>query len=105
MIFFSGVQLTEKNRDNILPRIQMLIRRFSEDIRGFYSERERNNGYLTGIDRDGLQRRFPLLSVSAAVVYLSKNRDRLSLEEVGLLIARLKKEAKLSPAGIRCEHV
>ena len=103
--FFSGVQLTEKNRDNILPRIQMLIRRFSEDIRGFYSERERNNGYLTGIDRDGLQRRFPLLSVSAAVLYLSKNRDRLSLEEVGLLIASLKKEAKLSHAGIRCEHI
>jgi len=103
--FFSGVQVTKKNRGLLLPRTQMLIRRFREDILAFYSERDRTNGYLNGIDRDGTERRFPLLSVSAVFLHLSKNRSRLSLEDIGQLLARLKKEAKQSPLRIKCEQI
>ena len=97
--------MTDKNRGHLLPRTQMLIRRFREDILSFYSERDRSNGYLNGIDRDGTKRRFPLLSVSAVFLHLSKNRGSLSLEEIGLLLARLKKEAKQSPLRIKCEQI
>ncbi len=103
--FFSGVKVTEKNRGHLLTSTQMLIRRFREDILAFYSERDRSNGYLNGIDRDGTERRFPLLSVSAVFLHLSKNRSSLSLEEIGLLLARLKKEAKQSPLRIKCEQI
>ncbi len=103
--FFSGVKVTEKNRGHLLPRTQMLIRRFREDILSFYSERDRSNGYLNGIDRDGTKRRFPLLSVSAVFLHLSKNRSSLSLEEISMLLARLKKEAKQSPLRIKCEQI
>ena len=103
--FFSGILLNEKNREHILPRTQLLIQRFSEDIMAFYSPRDRGNGYLDGIDRDGMQRRFPLLSVSAAMLYLPTGRSARSLEDISLRMARLKKEAKQSPSGITCEHL
>jgi len=103
--FFSGARLTNKNREHIMSRIQMLIRRFREDIMVFYSPRDRENGYLDGIDRDGRSRRFPLLTVSAAVLYLPKNRGALQLEDISLRIANLKKEAKRSPVGFKCENL
>ena len=103
--FFAGILLTGKNRELVLPRIQLLIRRFSEDILAFYTEQDRHNGYIAGLDRDGRDCRFPLLTVSAAVLYISSERDHMSPDEVGLKIARLKKEAKLSPQRIKIEHL
>lgn len=103
--FFSGIRLTDQNSELILPRTQLLIRRFGEDIMAFYRPQDRKNGYLDGIDRDGTPRRFPLLSVSAAILHLPKNRNPLSLEEISQRMAQLKKEAKLAATGIKCAQV
>ena len=103
--FFAGILLSEKNREHILHRTQLLIQRFSEDIMAFYSPQDRGNGYLNGVDRDGTLQRFPLLSVSAAILYLPKNHGALSLEDISQRMASLKKEAKHSPSGIKCEHL
>ena len=40
--------------------------------------------------------KFPLLTISAAILHLTKTRTGLSLENMSALIAKLKREAKQS---------
>lgn len=80
--------------DACIERVAQLIKVFGDDVSSFYDDATRRAGWMTGQDRDGHTRRFPLLGVSAAVVQLPANRDTYSTEDVSLLIADIKKAAK-----------
>jgi diguanylate cyclase (GGDEF)-like protein len=90
--FFVGYR--SEAYDQSVDRVATLIRTFASDVSSFYDEPTRRAGWMTGQDRDGNTRRFPLLGVSAAVVMLPPGRDSASPEDVGVLIAELKKASK-----------
>lgn len=74
-----------------------LVTTFRRDVESFYDDETRARGHIAGQDRLGNEARFPLMSVSAAVVHLPAGRPAHTVDEVSQLIAELKKEAKKSP--------
>jgi diguanylate cyclase (GGDEF)-like protein len=73
------------------------IERFRQEVESFYSEHDRDRGCLLAKDREGVERCFPLLSASAAIVHIPRGHAPGSLDEIARIIAKIKKEAKASP--------
>ena len=78
-------------------RAEMLGRRlvdvFDKQIRPFYTEADREQGFIVGKDRRGHEQTFPLLSVSVAMLTGDGNRFKNALE-MAELTAELKEYAK-----------
>lgn len=75
--------------DNIDPVCQAVIAAFDEVIPGHYDDVDRERGYIEGADRYGVTRRFPLMSISIAVVSDARRNYTTPLE-----IARVATEIK-----------
>ena len=70
-----------------------LIRDFENYVPSLYNEEDRQAGYYTGIDRYGMQRTFPLLTMSIAVV-LSENMETPSVLAISDDCAKMKEHLK-----------
>ena len=70
-----------------------IIKGFDELVPRFYTEEDRKAGYITGKDRQGVQKKFGLLSVSIGVVSNEK-RDLDHVAQIGEIGAELKEAAK-----------
>ena len=78
----------------VVDRIcQRAITEFEQASPGFYDEEARKRGYIEAIDRDGHPRRFPLTSVSIAVV-TNEQRALKRVAEIAHIGAELKEWAK-----------
>ncbi len=83
-------------KELIYERIRTIQEDFARDVSSCYSEEDRNRGHINGRDRNGRFRKFPLLTVSAALMELPDDPD-ISLEKFTRQIMNLKKKAKASP--------
>lgn len=72
---------------------ESILEDFDRGIRGFYSEIDRQRGYITSLTRTGEEKRFPLISISLAGVRLTRFPFSHYLEVSGKC-AELKKLAK-----------
>ena len=70
-----------------------LIEHFDAAVGGFYDPKDVERGYLTGLDRFGTPRRFPLLSLSIGGVDTSR-REFTSYDQVSTVAAEVKRFAK-----------
>lgn len=95
--FFAGFRKTPN--DKTQEHVQRVIARFANDAASLYDSESRKAGGVTHIDRDGNPRWYPLLSVSAAIIFAPDGRRRCTPEEVSSLIAILKKESKQPGVG------
>jgi hypothetical protein len=86
--------------DQVVSQVSELVHRFQLDVESFYDEAARQRRYIVARDRDGVERRLPLLSASAAIVELPRGHQARSEDEIAGLIAVLKKTAKQSPDRI-----
>ncbi len=75
--------------DSIDVVCQAIISAFDQAAPTFYDEVDRNRGYLEGTDRYGVSRRFPLISISIAVVSDTRRTFTSPIE-----IARVANEVK-----------
>ena len=82
-----------------LERIRAVAQRFALEATSFYAAEDRERGWITGRDRDGVERHIRLLGVSVAIVYLERDA-RLDAEGLSELLAVLKREAKASKDGL-----
>lgn len=97
--FFMGVR--NLSPEKTIRLVRDIIQRFASDVESFYDPDAIRKGCIIARDREGQTRAFPLLTVSAAVLLLSANRDRVfSTEEISKLLAREKKAAKARPDKI-----
>ncbi len=72
---------------------QTLINFFDSGIQRFYSEEDRRAGFIKMPDRHGVTRKFPLVSISIAVVS-NQSRRIESYNDIGEISAAVKKHAK-----------
>ncbi|MBN2232844.1 MAG: GGDEF domain-containing protein [Deltaproteobacteria bacterium] len=94
--FFMGIRdlAAARVRDEVVEIIEI----FRRDVESFYDPDAIRRGFILAKDREGGMRRFPLITVSAAVLILPPGMNRIySPEEIGNLIAGAKQEAKRSP--------
>ncbi|MDD5196822.1 MAG: response regulator [Candidatus Omnitrophota bacterium] len=72
---------------------QKFILDFENLVLSFYNEKDGKNGYIIGKDRQGLEQRIPLLSISIGVV-TNESRKIAHVAQIGEIGAELKAYAK-----------
>ena len=75
-----------------------LVSGFDGRIRKFYTQQDREQGFFIGLDRKGEQQKFPLISVTSAIVTDDGTRFRSPLD-MAEAAARLKEYAKTLPGS------
>jgi len=96
--FFVGFKDTQI--EMVQDEVARIMRTFSRDVEAFYDFTDRENGYISGRDREGVIKRYPLLTVAAAILETGRGRARISIDEISCVIADMKKVAKSSPLKI-----
>lgn len=95
--FFAGFKLSEMDASSVYSSIRGFLQRFSGDVLSLYRPKDREQGYYISTDREGNERKYPLIGVSAGVLAIPAGERGYSLEEVFAYLASLKKQAKQSP--------
>ena len=83
---------------NSMPVCQAVIERFEQLREVFHSPEICRQGYYLAEDRDGLERRFGLLSLSIGVVS-TEMYPMVSFAEIASIAGDLKKKAKMKPGS------
>ncbi|MEW6289099.1 MAG: GGDEF domain-containing protein [Thermodesulfobacteriota bacterium] len=83
--------------ENYKTICETIIREFDLKVLSFYKPEDKIRGYIEGMTRQGLKVRFPLMSISIAVV-TNENVKKMNHIEVAEIAAELKEHAK-SQAG------
>jgi hypothetical protein len=77
---------------------QKLVADFEKRILNFYDPQDTKSGYIMGKDRKGVVQKFPLITVSVAIV--TDNGSRFSNPlDMAMTVAELKEYAKLLPGS------
>jgi diguanylate cyclase (GGDEF)-like protein len=90
------LSLTDSDLAEAEDMIDEVIEKFRSDAESFYDAETRQNGFMTGTDRDGIERRFPLLSVSAVLLVIDDRCTGSTPDDVSRVLAKHKKTAKSS---------
>ena len=77
-----------------------IIEEFDKKIVDFYNTKDRANGYILGETRQGKEIKFPIMSISIAVVISNKEKRQISHIEIGEIAAELKEHAKRIPGSV-----
>jgi diguanylate cyclase (GGDEF)-like protein len=77
---------------------QYVIDIFDQRVRALYDAEDLERGYLQGTDRQGVPRRFPIISISIGVV-TNRYRTFTDYEEVSRVAAEMKQFAKQQPGS------
>ncbi len=87
-------------RPEAFPRLcREIIGRFDRTVKQFYDDEDRRRGYITAHSRQGIVSRFPIMSLSIAVVTNDAKPD-LNPIQVGEIAAELKTHAKTLPGSV-----
>lgn len=77
-----------------------IVQKFGDDVKSLYSADDRERGFILAADREGVPRRFPLLTVSASVLFVEYHTEALLPERIDRLLTDLKKRAKSDPTHL-----
>ena len=91
--FFVGTILEESFEQSI-KRIQKVITKFSTNAKDFYSQEDKKQGFIMAKDRDGMEKRFDFLTVSAAVIILNEKKRSQNGQKLNKIFSIEKKLAK-----------
>jgi len=97
--FFCGVSFSSSNPEsgiNVMAVINKVIYDFTDTAASFYDPKEVDAKCYSAKDRDGNEKLFPLLSVSAAIIRLPEGKRDYTSDDLSNTLALLKKEAKQS---------
>lgn len=85
--------------EKVDPICDRITETFDRVIPYFYDKEAREKGFIEGFDRQGRQNRFPLMSISIAVVS-NTHREIRHVGEVSDIAAELKRLAKMTPGSV-----
>ncbi|WP_155311640.1 GGDEF domain-containing protein [Desulfosarcina ovata] len=93
--FFMG--LKDIPLGEVVDEVTAIASRFRDNVRGFYRHTAIERGCIQALDREGQLKCFPLMTVSSVILDLPADGQRIySPEEIGTVIAKMKKTAKQS---------
>lgn len=92
--FYVAYKTSEITLENVYKNVEYIIKRFKHDVQSIYSGQDRNLGYIIAKSRDGVNTRYPLLTVSAGILIIPAGQRVFSLEDMFKQLADLKKKAK-----------
>lgn len=92
--FFAGVKSDEKEDFNFITDVDNVVKKFTNDVIEFYSQDDKDRGYILSKDRDGNKKQFPLLTVSASILIIHEKTNKRSIENINNILSIQKKVAK-----------
>jgi len=99
--FFTAIQnIKSKEIQEYYENITSVIKIFSQNVKEFYSHEDKEKNYIESKDRDGNLKRFPLLTVSAAIIIVHSKTKNRTLNRINNVLSTHKKAAKASPEHI-----
>lgn len=84
--------------DHVESICKRLVMDFERRIIGFYASEDAQNGYFIGRDRQGIMQKFPLITITAAIVTDDGSRFQNPLD-MARMAAELKEYAKRLPGS------
>ena len=84
--------------DNVPGICENIIREFDRIIPGFYAPEDRERGFIQGVDRFGVERQFPIMTISIAVVS-DLQREIKTPTEIAQVAAEIKDFVKTLPGS------
>lgn len=87
-------------RADLVAALTDLLARFRDAVAQLYSDEHRDAGAMPCIDRTGVERVYPLMRCSVAVLEIPAGHVSVDAEGIGSVIARLKRAAKGSLDGL-----
>ena len=96
--FFVGFKDT--GGDEAMAELQGVLAKFKNDVESLYAPEDRAQGYIEATSRAGGKERFPLLTISGAVIHSSSGRRLPPIDHLSATIAEAKKAAKQAPEKI-----
>jgi len=96
--FFIGFRNVDA--ETAVTEIREALTKFERDVESLYSHEDRRNGFIKSVARDGKSQRFPLLSISGAILHKDAARKLPGMDNLSALIAEAKKAAKQAPEKI-----
>jgi len=84
--------------DKVVPICDTVIREFTAGIRGYYSEADLAAGSISGVDRYGVPREFPIMTISIAVLDCRKG-DYATAADIARAAAEIKDQVKVAPGS------
>ena len=84
--------------DKIALICDTVIHEFTKGIKGFYSEADLAAGSISGVDRYGVPREFPIMTISMAVLDCRKG-DYASAADIARAAAEIKDQVKVAPGS------
>jgi len=92
--FFIAMEIKKYDEDECALQIQELIKKFTDDVKEFYSQEDKDRGYILSKDRSEQEKTFPLLTVSASIVIVHENTKKRCLQSINKVLSMQKKVAK-----------
>ena len=95
--FFLG--FSDIEYEEVYKTIDKIQKSFINKVKELYSKTDQENGYIKAKDRFGIDRKFNLLGVAAAIVSISKNMKK---DNFDLMLGQIKKDSKKvkTPLGV-----
>ena len=84
--------------DRVTAVCDRVISEFTERIRGFYSEEDLAAGAIHGVDRYGVPREFPIMTISMAVLECRQG-DYATAADIARAAAEIKDQVKVAPGS------
>ncbi|MCB2182320.1 MAG: diguanylate cyclase [Desulfobulbaceae bacterium] len=82
------------------PICKTIVEEFDRMVLDFYSADDKEKGYIVGNTRQGLEVRFPIMTISIAVVATDNFLKQMNYIEIGEMAAELKEHAKSIPGSV-----
>ncbi|MFT7859991.1 MAG: GGDEF domain-containing protein, partial [Sulfurimonas sp.] len=78
-------------------KIKNIIDIFAAQAKTFYSKEDRKRGYIISHDREGKEKKFPMLNVSASVLFVNCDKKSKYTNHINNILSLQKKIAKKDP--------
>ncbi len=85
--------------DRFVAVCETVIREFDRRVLSFYSNEDRERGYIVGRTRQGVEIRFPIMTISIAAV-TNEHARQMNHIEISEIAAELKEHAKSLPGSV-----
>jgi GGDEF domain-containing protein len=103
--FFASAKIEGDDCEPYMAMVRRMVSKFRDDAVNLYDDDARAAGYVTAKNREGELTRVPLLTVSAAILFLCEGPHHSTLEVIAGEIAVLKHRAKKAPEKIAFKHL
>jgi diguanylate cyclase (GGDEF)-like protein len=98
--FFASMSVPDDGCDRCVSMVKKIVDKFRDDVINLYDDDARKAGHIEAKNREGTMVKVPLLTVSAAILFVCEGTYYSTLEDISQEIATLKHRAKKTPEKV-----